>query len=307
MLIRRVLLILGALGALAACGSAASDDPTAETRPLLLSGLPALTPTTPPVLDTTPVSTQAPPASGQLGGRVQGNEVLLIGDSVLAGTASRYGGDMCAALVPLGWRVELDAETGQFVEWGNDVLDARLSAGWDVAVILLGNNFLGNKETYKFELERMITRLSPTPVVLVKVSLYRTDRKLVNEAIDELAATYPNIVVVDWAALTTADRELTGPDRLHPSAKGRRQLSAEVANVLGQAPVTPGACLPSDFTDDSRNSVTGGGGGGGVTTTSTGGVTTTAAPTTSAADTTEPATTQAATTEPPTTSGGGGG
>ena len=94
MLIRRVLLILGALGALAACGSAASDDPTAETRPLLLSGLPALTPTTPPVLDTTPVSTQAPPASGQLGGRVQGNEVLLIGDSVLAGTASRSGGGM---------------------------------------------------------------------------------------------------------------------------------------------------------------------------------------------------------------------
>jgi hypothetical protein len=40
--------------------------------------------------------------------------------------------------------------------------------------------------------------------------------------------------------------------------------------VLGQAPVTPGECLPSDFTDDSRNSVTGGGGGGG-TTTSTGG------------------------------------
>ena len=298
MLIRRVLLILGALAVLAACGSAAGDTETADTRSLPLSGLPPLIPTTPPVLDTTPVSTGAPPAAGQLGGLVQGNEVILIGDSVLAGTASRYGGEMCAALVPLGWKVEIDAETGRFVPFGNEVLDARLAAGWDVAVILLGNNFLGDKGSYKFELERMVSRLSPAPVVLIKVTLYRPDRALVNEAIDEVAAVYPNVVVLDWAALTTADRELTGPDHLHPSAKGRRQLAAEVANVLGQAPKSPGGCLPSDFTDDSMGSVTGGGGGGGGgggTTTSTGGGSTTSS--------TDPPPTDPSTTDPSTTAG----
>ncbi len=303
MLTRRVLLILAALGMLAACGSAASESQTTETRALSLSGLPALVPTTPPVLDTTPVSTQAPPASGQIGARVQGNSVILIGDSVLAGTASRYGGAMCEALVPLGWSVEVDAETGQFVPWGNEVLDARLSAGWDTAVILLGNNFLGDKSSYKFELERMISRLSPAPVVLVKVTLYRPNRKLVNEAIDELAATYPNVAVIDWAALTTADRELTGDDHLHLTAKGRRQLSAEVANLLGQAPTPPGSCLPSDYTDDSRVSVTGGGGGG-VTTTSTDGVTTTSAGGVTTSPATDPPATDPPVTDPkPTTPG----
>lgn len=298
MLTRRVLLILGALGTLAACGSAASESQTTETRALELSGLPALVPTTPPVLETAPVSTQAPPLSGQIGARVQGNSVILIGDSVLAGTASRYGGAMCEALVPLGWNVEVDAETGQFVPWGNEVLDARLAAGWDAAVILLGNNFLGDKSAYKFELERMVTRLSPAPVVLVKVTLYRANRTLVNEAIDELAATYPNVVVVDWAALTTADRQLTGDDHLHLTGKGRRQLSAEVANVLGQAPTSPGSCLPSDYTDDSRISVTGESGGG-ATTTSTAGVTTTAA----GGATTSPPTDPPATKPPATTPG----
>ncbi len=301
-MIRRVLLLLGTVAVLAACGSAAGDTQPVDTRSLPLSGLPPLIPTTPPVLDTTPVSTGAPPAAGQLGGRVQGNEVILIGDSVLAGTASRYGGEMCAALVPLGWKVEIDAETGRFVPFGNEVLDARLSAGWDVAVILLGNNFLGDKGSYKFELERMVSRLSPAPVVLVKVSLYRPDRKLVNEAIDELAAVYPNVVVIDWAALTTADRELTGPDHLHPSVKGRRQLAAEVANVLGQAPTTPGGCLPSDFTDDSMGSVTGGGGGGGgggtTTSTSTGGSSSTSS---TDAPTTDPPPTDPPPTDPPVT------
>jgi hypothetical protein len=276
MLTRRVLLILGALGTLAACGSAASVSPTTQTRALPLSGLPALVPTTPPVIETAPVSTAPPPATGQIGTRVQGNSVILIGDSVLAGTALRYGGAMCEALVPLGWNVELDAETGQFVPWGNEVLDARLGAGWDTAVILLGNNFLGDKSAYKFELERMVTRLSPAPVVLVKVTMYRPNRALVNEAIDELAAAYPNVVVIDWGALTTADRQLTGDDHLHLTGKGRRQLSAEVANVLGQAPTPPGSCLPSDYTDDSRISVTGEKGGA-ASTTAPGGVATTAA------------------------------
>ena len=70
-------------------------------------------------------------------------------------------------------------------------------------------------------------------------------------------------------------------------------LASEVARVLGPAPVAPGSCLPSDFTDDSRGAVTGGGGGGGG-----GGVTTT---TDGGSGTTDPVTTTA-TTESPDTS-----
>ncbi len=52
--------------------------------------------------------------------------VLMIGDSIMASTSSRYGGEMCKELVPRGWDVEMDAESGRFVDFGDRVLDSRL-------------------------------------------------------------------------------------------------------------------------------------------------------------------------------------
>ena len=81
-----------------------------------------------------------------MGAKVKGNRVIIIGDSVMASTSRRYGNTMCGALVPLGWQVELDAETSRFIQFGNKVLDKRLSAGWDASVILLGNNYGGDQD-----------------------------------------------------------------------------------------------------------------------------------------------------------------
>lgn len=254
---RRPSLLLSALVLVAACGSGQSTDGSADNT-LGLSGLPpAAASTSAPVGSDAPDITAGAVTGEHAGDRVKGNGVILIGDSVLASTASRYGGEMCKALVPLGWRVEVDAETGQFVPWGNDVLDERLSAKWDVGVILLGNNYLGDQGQYRFELERMVKRLSPAVVVLLKVTEFTKNRKDVNAVIDELATRYPNVMVLDWAAVTAADKKLTGSDHLHLEPAGRAKLAEEVAKVMGQAPVTPGKCLSTKYTDDSRSPVTG--------------------------------------------------
>src|SRR5262245_15564757 len=50
---------------------------------------------------------------------VEGTRVLMIGDSIMASTSSRYGGEMCKELVPRGWSVEVDAETGRFIDFGD--------------------------------------------------------------------------------------------------------------------------------------------------------------------------------------------
>ena len=81
----------------------------------------------------------------------------MIGDSIMASTSRRYGGEMCQELVPRGWEVEMDAETGRFVDFGDRVLDSRLDAEWDVAVVMLGNNYGADKAVFEEYLTRSST------------------------------------------------------------------------------------------------------------------------------------------------------
>jgi hypothetical protein len=84
-----------------------------------------------------------------LGSVAKGNRLLMIGDSILSSIAKRYGNEACNLLVPQGWNVALEAEAGQFVEFGLDVLDKRWNEGWDGVVIELGTNYAGSKDHYR--------------------------------------------------------------------------------------------------------------------------------------------------------------
>ena len=97
----------------------------------------------------------------------------MIGDSVTASITQRYGGQACAALVPLGWKVEVDAEVSRFIDFGKRVLDSRLSAGWDVAVIFLGTNYGLNQVVYESMLKDLVVQLAPRPTILINSTLYR--------------------------------------------------------------------------------------------------------------------------------------
>ena len=257
MFLRRIALLLGLLAAATACGGAASGDGVDPPETAPVGGLPAqgttsssTEPASTVVRTTVPIEVNA-----QIGANVAGNRVILIGDSVLASTSQRYGGEMCAALVPFGWQTEVDAETGRFIDFGDDVLDSRLAAGWDVSVILLGNNYGENQGVYRDYLDAMVARLSPEPIVLLTVSEFKPSRAQVNAVIFEMALKYPNVVVLDWAAVTSANSSLTGPDGLHLTDAGRAALANQVALVLGQAPLQPGKCLASTFKDDSSGSI----------------------------------------------------
>ena len=202
----------------------------------------------------------------------------MIGDSIMASTSSRYGGEMCKELVPRGWDVEMDAESGRFVDFGDRVLDSRLDDRWDVAVVMLGNNYGADKVVFAEYLEDIVDRLAPRPTVLLTVTEFRPDRADVNDAIYEIAADYDNVRVVDWAAETADDPTLVGGDGLHLSNEGRVRYADIVGRALGRAPgFGEGDCLGSDFTDDSAVTIPavepapappvnnqGGGGGGGT-------------------------------------------
>ena len=200
---------------------------------------------------------------------------------------------MCAALVPLGWAVEVDAETARFIDFGNVVLKERLAAGWDAAVILLGNNYGGDPDVYRLYLNRLVEKLAPRPTVLLTVSEYRAEQLEVNAVIFEVAAQHDNVIVVDWAASTAQHPEYLKEDGLHLRDPGRLALAQHVADVMGPSPAPPGKCLGTDFYDDSAGSVDGStttvDGGNSSTTSDGGGSTTTEGSDTT--DSTSPAST----------------
>jgi hypothetical protein len=263
MLLRRVVSLLGLLAVLSACNAAASGQGNDPPVTAAVGGLPAVsdTVTTDSLVDSTTTSVSATtttvPADAQVGALVTGNRVLLIGDSVMASTSQRYGGEMCATLVPLGWQTEVDAETGRFIDFGKQVLDKRLAEGWDATVILLGNNYGEDQGVYRDYLDAMMTRLAPMPVVLLTVTEFKPSRIQVNDVVREMAAKYPSVIVLDWASVTAADPTFTGDDGLHLTDPGRSALAGLVSMVLGPAPVTPGKCLSTGFHDDSSGPVTG--------------------------------------------------
>lgn len=220
-------------------------------------------------------------SSDPIGARARGNRLLVIGDSITASTARRHGGEMCFALLPLGWAVEVNAEVSRFVDFGHRVLDRRLrpaeGADWDAAVVFLGTNYGGDADRYRAELEGILDRLAPRPTILVTVTEFRPDRAQVNAVIRELGLGGEHLAVLEWAEITRADRSLLAPDGIHLSAEGRARLVRELAELLGPAPdpdidpdpdVDPdvatdpdgpeaasgrpaGECLPTSFTDDS--------------------------------------------------------
>jgi len=185
-----------------------------------------------------------------LGSKAAGNRLLVIGDSILAGTASRYGGALCSAAVPLGWRVAVEAEAGQMVGFGRTVLRDRIYEGWDAAVVFLGTNYGGNKENYERDLTRIVESLAPRPTLLLTATLFRESMQNVNEVIRVVASKNSHVSILDWGT-ASVQPGLLNKDRVHPTNAGRAVLVSSIASALGTAPVGPGACLPAKFTDDS--------------------------------------------------------
>jgi lysophospholipase L1-like esterase len=306
---------------LSACGATAQGGDTTSPAPAAVIGVGELPPplvtttsTVPTVAETTPetvaVTTTTIPFSAP------GNRILMIGDSILASTSKRYSNDMCRALVPLGWRVAIEAEVSRGIDFGVDVVRARGDEGWDAALVFLGTNYGNDENAYLRTLNRIVTELGDIPIVLVTVSEYRDEVREVNQVVTTMPEVYDNISVVDWRAITAAYPDVLNEDGIHPTPAGREVLAEAVATHLGAAPTSPGSCLDSQFTDDSSGTIdgrpTGSGSGSGsgnsatTTTVRAGSATTTTVRAGTTTTTVRPATTTTTTT-PSGGSGGSGG
>ena len=193
-----------------------------------------------------------------LGELVTGNRVILVGDSIFASTAPRFGGSMCERLNEGGWDVEINAEPGRFIAFAREVLKVRFAReqglDWDVAIMFFGSNYRESPTSFRSTLESLIDDLSPRPVLLLTVTEFRQSRKEVNYIIHDVGAQNTNVHILDWARITAAESGLLNADGLHLSTAGKNRITTEIALALGPAPtlVTDGEgdCLPTLFIED---------------------------------------------------------
>ncbi len=268
-----VALALTAVG----CGGAATGTGTTETRPAPTATVTsedtvgssmdrptgstvrpaASTTTTDPAPSTAPSATPLGSlVTVTVGEIARGNQILMIGDSILAATASRFGGAMCRELVPLGWQVLLEAEVSRPVDFAAEVqreVDELLpSVEWDAGLIFLGTNFSGQASSYLRKLDTAVESFGDVPVVLVTLTEYDDRIPAANRAIETVARQRANVSVIDWRTVTADQPQLLFRDGIHPTDRGRAVLIGLISERLGQAPVRPGRCLPSTFVDDPR-------------------------------------------------------
>lgn len=193
-----------------------------------------------------------------LGELVTGNRVILVGDSIFASTAPRFGGSMCERLNESGWDVEINAEPGRFIAFAREVLKERFAReqglDWDVAIMFFGSNYRESPTSFRSTLESLIDDLSPRPVLLLTVTEFRQSRKEVNYIIHDVGAQNTNVHILDWARITAAEPGLLNADGLHLSTEGENRITTEIALALGPANtlVTDGEgdCLPTLFIED---------------------------------------------------------
>jgi hypothetical protein len=309
-------LVLGACGG----GAGADDEVTVSPTPVpTVAGVGRLpdtvpedersvTTTEPLVVVTRPVDEDTGALLAPIAEQVAGNRLLVIGDSIMASTASRFGGEMCEELAPLGWATAVEAEPGRFVGFGLRVLDRLLpdepnpdpSEDWDAAAVHLGSNYDGDQEMFFSDLARVLDRLAPRPTLLFTVTEFRPSWSEANAVIRALADAFDHVTLIDWEKAARTPGVLSG-DGLHPGDAGEQVLVELTSAALGSFTGVDGDCLRAQFTDDSAigrgggtpngsSSSTGGGSSsstsGGSSSSSTGGSTTTTGGSTTGSDST---------------------
>ncbi len=156
--------------------------------------------------------------------------LFMVGDSVLEATWPT-----AAALLP-SWSVTADAEVGRRVPGGITTVDERRAEIGDVAVVVLGHNYLAG-EGFEVQFARMMESLSGLArVVWVTPAEWSEGQDEVGSVIRLAPARFPNVVVADWAALAGENPGYLQGDGVHLTVAGVVALADLIARSVGPGP-----------------------------------------------------------------------
>jgi lysophospholipase L1-like esterase len=140
-------------------------------------------------------------------------DVYFIGDSITDGASMFF-----PSALP-GWVTGFDAVPGRGSVSGVTPAATQAALGHDAVVVELGTNDQ-DLQGFRANAEAILTSLTEVPLVLWQTVKGPSDVVLqqdVNRVIRDLARTYPNVSIVDWAA-RVKDDELSS-DGVHPSTE----------------------------------------------------------------------------------------
>ncbi|HET6792577.1 MAG TPA: GDSL-type esterase/lipase family protein [Actinomycetota bacterium] len=147
--------------------------------------------------------------------------VWIIGDSIMDGGRE----EVETALAD--WSLTLDAEVGRSSSSGVELAQAAVEQDADAVVIELGTNDT-SPAVFRSHLVETLDTVAGVPLVIWQTTRGPEDDLIipeVNEAIREVAPTYPNVSIADWTAFVPDEAVQT--DGIHPD-EGFQDLEAEL-------------------------------------------------------------------------------
>jgi hypothetical protein len=163
----------------------------------------------------------APPAGAT------GERVYVLYDSVLNGARDQ----VTAALQGAGYDPYLNGFPGMRLEQGiGQIRDHRREIG-GIAIIHLGNNFLGPVNAFSSQIDEAMRALDGVDtVVFLTVQEARATQVQLNRQLYEALARWPNMRVADWRAL--AHPPNVGGSEIHLSRPGRDAMAKLVLDEV---------------------------------------------------------------------------
>jgi lysophospholipase L1-like esterase len=167
----------------------------------------------------------ATPSTGSSSGRL-----LVVGDSLAEGTEAPL-----AQLLP-DWRIRTSAYTGRPTADG--VSEITSASGLPpVLVVSLGtNDDPSATSTFEGQVEAVLEAAGPSRCVvwpnIVRPPYGGVSYAGYNRVLERLAASNPNLTVVDWVGLVRSEQGVLAPDGVHATPQGYALRAQAIASAI---------------------------------------------------------------------------
>jgi hypothetical protein len=150
------------------------------------------------------------------------------GDSVLLGATA----DTQADLARDGWKATVAPFGGLQLVAAIDVFRKVRPEMGSVAVIELGNNYVGDPDAFGAQIDQAMSVLAGMHVIWLTTALFEPRQSAINAQIWAAGQRWGNLEVLDWSSTVHADPGAVGPDGLHLTTDGRSLMAGLIRQRL---------------------------------------------------------------------------